>query len=157
MKTLIVILKIILMLGLVCLMFSPIISEYMSFRRDRKNKITHKRFRLVVFSFLYFVAITAVMVLLKDLALWIGSWSAVTWLTNRISIPGRVNYAVAVFAVMLINLIIGLIFKLLLNLVRIGLKKKDLVTPRGKDGEYTLFQKLERKILEFFNNETGFL
>ncbi len=151
----VVILKILLMLASVFVMMLPLLLEYLSYRRDCATGISHKRFRLMVFALFYCVAVTAAIILLQELIAWVGSWSWVSWLANKLSVPDRLVYSVEVFAVMVINLIIGLLFKMLLGLVRIGLKKKDLTKPK-KDGEYSLTQKAERKILKYFNDEKWF-
>lgn len=69
MKVLWFILKILIMLGLVAVVAIPLIGEYLSFRKDKKDKITYKRFRIFAYSVIYFIAITVVFVVLKDLLL----------------------------------------------------------------------------------------
>lgn len=156
MNVVMTLLKGLLMIGLVCLMAAPLLLEYLSYKKDREDGLSHKRFRLFVFSVVYFIAITVVMLLLEDLLQWIQSWRVIIWLSNQLAIPARVDYAVAVFAVILLNAGIGFLFKLLLKLVRIGLKKKELVKPKGKDGAYTRLQEAERAVLRFFHNEKWF-
>ena len=131
MEVLLFVLKLILLLAITGLMFSPIIAEYISFTRDRKKGVTHKRFRLFVFSVVYFIAITIVMMALKDLMLWIKSLSVISWLASRVAMPGRVDYTIAIFSVILINFGIGILFGLLLKLVRIGMSKK--ITEKKKE------------------------
>lgn len=156
MKFIIILLKIILMLALVLLVASPLIFEYLSFRKDKKNEITHKRLRVLLFTVLYFIVISIVLIAVKDLLVWIESWKLIKWLANKASIPARLTYAVGVFAVIALNFGIGLLFKVLLKFVRIGLKKKQIAEPKGKDGEFTWSQKVERAILKFFHNEKWF-
>lgn len=150
-------LEILLLFATVLLMLSPLFAELLSFNRDRKNKLTHKRFRLLVFSLVYICIITVLMSLFKYLVLWVGSLPFIEWLVNKFSAVGRFGYAVNVFAVILINFAIGAAFKFFVGFVRIGLKKKTLVYPRGTDGDFTSLQKVERKVIKFFNDEKWFL
>ena len=60
-------------------------------------------------------------------------------------------------AVIIINFIIGLLYRFFSKFVRIGLKKKDLITPKKKNGEFNWRQKLERKVIKFFHTETWFV
>lgn len=156
MNFLIFMLKVILMPALVCLMAAPLFLEYLSFRKDRDEGISHKRFRLLAFSVVYFLVITIVMVLLKDLLVWIRGWRFVVWLCNQLAVPARVDYAADVFAVILLNFGIGLLFELLLKLVRIGLKKSDPFKAK-ENGSFTLWQKAEQWILKKVNHEKWFL
>ena len=75
----IVVLKILLMLASVFVMFLPLFLEYLSYRRDCKTGISHKRLRLMVFALLYCAVITVVMVFLHELTARIGSWAWVSW------------------------------------------------------------------------------
>ena len=77
------------MLGLVAVVAIPLIGEYLSFRKDKKDKITYKRFRVFAYSVIYFIAITVVFVVLKDLLLWVESWKVIQWLGAKIAIPAR--------------------------------------------------------------------
>lgn len=156
MKVLWFILKILIMLGLVAVVAIPLIGEYLSFRKDKKDKITYKRFRVFVYSVIFFIAVTVVFVVLKDLLLWVKGWSVVQWLSAKIAVPARLDYAWSVFSVMALNLGIGLLYRLILHLVRIGLKKRDLVNPRKKDGSFSWSQKIERAVLNFFYKEKWF-
>ena len=61
------ILKILLMLCLVAVMGAPLLAEYLSFLKDKTDSITHKRFRIFVYSVVYFLVVTVLLVLLKDL------------------------------------------------------------------------------------------
>ena len=56
MNFLIFMLKVILMPALVCLMAAPLFLEYLSFRKDRNEGISHKRFRLLAFSVVLFTS-----------------------------------------------------------------------------------------------------
>lgn len=154
MDFIIVVLKILLTLASVFLMLSPLLSEYLSYKRDCESGISHKRFRLLLFAFLYCAVITIVMVFAKELIDWIESWKIVVWLARKIAVSKRFSYCLGVIAVMVINFMIGFFFRILLSLVRIGLKKKDLSAKAN--GVYTWAQKIERKILKFFNDEKWF-
>lgn len=150
------ILKILLMPLLVALVGAPLFAEYLSFRKDKQDGITHKRFRIFVYSVVFFLVTTVVLVLLKDLLIWIKSWSVMQWLGAKIALSGRTEYVMTVFAVMAMNLAIGVVFCLIGRLVRIGIKKADIVNPKGKDGEYTFLQRIERAVLRFFFHEKWF-
>lgn len=154
MDFIIVVLKILLTIASVFVMLFPLLSEYLSYKRDREEGITHKRFRLMLFAFIYCAVLTVVMVFAKELIDWIESWRIVVWLARKIAVSKRFSYCVGVIAVMIINFAIGFLFRILLSFVRIGLKKKDL--SGKKHGIYTRAQKIERKILEFFNDEKWF-
>lgn len=156
MNVLIFLLKVILMPALVFLMGLPLLLEYLSFRKDREKGISHKRFRLLLFSVVYFLGITIVLLILKDLVQWVSTWRIVTWLCNQLAVSARMQYALDIMGVILLNVCIGFLFWLLQRLVRIGLKKKDLHTPKGKDGKYTFLQKVERRVLRFFYHEKWF-
>lgn len=154
MEFIIFIFKILLLLAAVFVMMAPLLSEYLSFRRDREKGITHKRFRLLVFALVYCAVLTVLMVFLKDLLKWVESWNLVKWLVRKLAIRARTVYSLKVTAVMIINFAVGACFRILLPLVRIGLKKKDLSSKAV--GAYTWAQKIERKILAFFYDEKWF-
>lgn len=143
-------------IGLVVLMAAPLIAGYFSFKRDKKKGISYKRLRVMIFALVYGIVITLVMYLLKEFLLWLQTLSFVQWLAAKVSISGRTAYFVKVFVAILVNFGIGLLFRLLLKLVRIGLKKKELVKPKNKDGTYNWRQKAERRAIRFFHTETWF-
>ena len=151
----ITVLKILFMLVSVFIMLLPLFLGYRAFRRDCEKGISHKRFRLMFFAVTYTAALTVAMTFLGELVSWIGSWSWVSWIAGKISIPSRLIYCVEIIAVILINLAIGILFRVLMPLVGIGRKKKDLSKPK-KNGKFSLAQKIERRILKFFNNEKWF-
>ena len=148
--------KILVILAAVALMAAPFVMEYFTFRGDKKKKISYKRFRIVIYTAVYMIAVTLVLYLAKEVLLWVGNLSLVQWLSSKISVDTRVTYCVEVFAVILTNVAIGFLYVLIGKFVRIGLKKHDLVHPKKKDGTYTFFQKLERKMIRFFYTETWF-
>ena len=150
-----VVLKVLFILAMILLMALPFILEYLTFRSDKKNKITYKRFRVVVYTGIYMLAITIAMVLLTEFMQWLGSTTLVQWLVGKLALTSRQNYCTTVFVAILVNFIIGLAYWLISKLVRIGLKKRNLVKPK-KNGKFTWSQKTERKIIRFFHTETWF-
>lgn len=148
--------KILFMLVTVILMAAPFALEFYTFRRDKEKKITYKRFRIVVYTAVYVVAITIALFLLKEFVLWLGSLSVVQWIVNKIAVSSRLAYCAQVLIAILINFAIGLLYRFFCKFVRIGLKKKNLVTPKKKDGSFTWRQKVERRIIRFFHTETWF-
>lgn len=156
MKIIAVVLKILLMLGAVFIMMLPLLLEYLSYKRDCETGISHKRFRLTVFSLLYSIAITVTLIFINDIIAMISSWQWVSWIVNKLAVPRRLVYGAEVTAVMIINLVIGILFKMLLTPLRIGLKKLELIKPKKKGEKYSLRQRIIRKILKRFNNEKWF-
>ncbi len=155
MELLIFILKTLFILAAVVLMFAPLALEFYTFSRDKENKISFKRFRQVVYTAVYIVAITLVLYLFKELLLWLETLSFIQWLASNIAISSRVTYFGKVMVAILVNAAIGFLYRFVEKFVRIGLKKKDLVHPK-KNGSFTWAQKLERKVIRFFNTETWF-
>ncbi len=156
MDALIFLLKVLFILAAVILMAAPFAMEFITFRKDKEKKITYKRFIILVYTALYVIAVTVLLFILKELVLWIGSLSFIQWLANKISVNARISYFTKVFAVIAVNFAIGFIFRILSKFVRIGLQKKNLVSPKKKNGDFTFLQKFERKIIRFFHNETWF-
>ncbi len=146
-------LDVLVLIGIVVLTMLPVILEYLSFRRTCKKKISHRRFRYLLFATLYFIIITIVMMEVQGQLNKIGTWRFLIRLANLLSVPMKLNYVVKVLIACLLNLAIGLLFRLLASLLGIGLSKRDLATPRGVDGVYTFLQKMERKILKYFHHE----
>lgn len=156
MKFWVTVLKLLLMIALVVLVAAPFLAEYLSFRKDRKKKMSYKRFRIVLFTVFYAIAVTVALVFLTKLINWIGSFSLIQWLSARVSFSGRLPYMVKVLAIFAINFLIGGLFWLLSRPVRLGLKKKNLLIPKKKDGTFSWAQKAERAVLRFFHTETWF-
>lgn len=156
MTFLITLLKILFILASVLLMASPLIAEFGTFRRDKEKKITYKRFRVVVYTAVYVIAVTLALYLLKELILWLETLSFVNWLAAKIALSNRTIYFGQVFVAIAVNFAIGLLYRLFGRFVRIGLKKKDLVNPRKKGGGFTLRQRLERGVIRFFHTESWF-
>ena len=156
MKFLVVTLKILLIIALVALMAAPLLVEYFSYRKDKKAGISYKRFRIILYTLVYIIAITVAMYFLKEFFLWVESLSWIQWIVKKLAVSARTNYFGKVLITILVNFGIGFLYVFLQKLVRIGLAKKDLVTPKGKDGGYTKAQKRERKVIRFFHTETWF-
>ena len=153
---LIFLLKALFILAAIGLMAIPFVMEYKTFCRDKKNKISYKRFRILIYTVIYVVAVTIALYLLKNVILWLGSLPFMQWIGARIAVPARLSYFIKVLVAVLVNAAIGFLYVFISKLVRIGLKKKNLQTPKGKDGEFTRAQKIERKIISFFHTETWF-
>lgn len=151
-----VLLKILFIIAMLLLMAVPFAMEYFTFHRDKENKITYKRFRVLVYTGIYFVAITIAMYLLKEFFIWLQAQNFMQWLIIRIAPTSRGIYCGKVLVAVLANFGIGMLFYLLSKLVRAGMKKRDIVNPKKKDGTYSWSQKLERKVIRFFHNETWF-
>ncbi|MBQ2881231.1 MAG: hypothetical protein IJE40_03080, partial [Clostridia bacterium] len=80
------ILKILLILAMVFLMALPFIVEFYTFRRDKDKKITYKRFRIVVYTAVYILAVTIALYLLKEFILWLETLSFIQWIVNKIAL-----------------------------------------------------------------------
>ena len=151
------ILKILLILAMVFLMALPFIVEFYTFRRDKDKKITYKRFRIVVYTAVYILAVTIALYLLKEFILWLETLSFIQWIVNKIALSHRTVYFAKVLVAILVNIAIGFVYGIFCKFVRIGLKKKNLVDPKKKNGEFNWRQAAERKIISFFHTETWFL
>lgn len=158
-------LKALFILAMVSLPAIPFFLQSGTFHRDQKRKISYKRFRLVVYTLFYAIAVTLVMCLLRDVAAWFASLRLVQWfnslqfvqtLKSKLALSTRTAYFGRVIAVLAINFLIGFVHWLLGKLVRIGLKKKDLTTPKGKNGKFNWKQRAERAVIRFFCTETWF-
>ena len=146
-------LKILFMLTMPVLMAIPIAIEYFRFRKDERT-LKVSRFRLVVFTLCYTVAVTLVLLISTRLIEWIKTWGFVRWITSNIG-SYRTDYATSLYTVILINIIIGAGFVLLQSFVRIGLSKMNVTVP--KNGEFfTRIQEFERKLIGYFNREEWF-
>jgi len=149
-------LKVLFMLATVALMVAPIAMEFYTFHKDKENKISYKRFRIVVFTVIYAVAVTVALYLLKEFILWLETLSFIQWLVNKIALSGRIVYYGKVLVAILVNFAIGFIFRFLSKFIRIGLKNKSLTEPKKKNGKFTWRQLLECKVIRFFHTETWF-
>ena len=150
------VLKTVYIYATIMMMIVPFALEFYTFRRDKKKKITYKRLRLVIYTAIYIVLVTCVLRIFKEWVLWIESLSFVQWLANNIAVSSRVVYFAKVFVAVLVNFAIGMLYRLFSKFVRIGLKRKNLTTPKKKNGEFTWRQKTERKVISYFYTETWF-
>ncbi len=156
MSFLITLTKICLIMVSVLLMAAPFALEYITFGNDREGKITYKRFKTVIFTFVYLILVTIVLYLFKELGLWIGSWRFIQWISSRFATTGRVAYLIKLFATVFINFGIGALYIFLSKFFRIGMKKKDFVNPKKKNGKFSLGQRINRAVIKFFHTETWF-
>ena len=148
--------KVLIILATVLLMVVPFALEFYTFRRDKAKKITYKRFRIVVYTAIYIVGITIALYLLKEFVLWLETLSFIQWIVNKVALSTRIVYFGKVLVAVLVNFAIGLLYRFFSKFVRIGLKKKNLVVPKKKNGEFNWRQKVERKVIKFFHTETWF-
>ena len=151
-----ILLKVLFILASVILMAAPFLFEAFTFSRDKEKKISYKRFRMVIYTLVYVIVITVALYLLKEIVLWLESLSFIKWISQKIALPARLVYFGKVIVAVLVNFAIGILFVFLSKFVRIGMKKKNLVTPKKKDGEFTWGQKVGRAIIRFFHTETWF-
>ena len=136
------ILKSLFILAAIIFMVAPLALEFFAFRRDKEKKITYKRFRIVVYTVVYVIAITVALFLLKEFVLWLQTRSFVLWLTGKIAISSRTVYFGKVLVAILINFAIGALYRFFGRFVRICLEKKSLLTPKKKNGQFSWRQKI---------------
>ena len=142
--------KIFLMLFVICVMAIPFGLEYLRFRKDEKV-LKATRFRSVVFASVYTIAVTAALFVLTRLLEWIGSLGFIGWLLTSLG-TDRVKYVKDLYAVIFINIAIGFGFLILQSVVRAGLRKMDVTTPK-KEEAFTRIQMFEQKLIERFNTK----
>ena len=116
-------LKSLLILAMILLMALPFILEFFTMRSDKKNKISYKRFRMVVYTGVYILLMTIAMYLLKELFLWLETQSFIQWIVAKVAATAMAAYCSKVFVAILVNFGIGFLFFLLSKLVRVGMKK----------------------------------
>ena len=150
-------LKILVLLASVFVAALPFLLNWSARKKDKKKGISYKYFRVLVYCVVYVIVATVLLRELQGIYRTVASWSWVQWIAARISISARTQYYIKVFTTIFVNALIGFVYLLLQKLVRIGLKKKNLVMPAKKDGEFNWKQKAERAIIRFFHNETWFL
>ncbi|MBO5869000.1 MAG: hypothetical protein J6Q54_08835, partial [Oscillospiraceae bacterium] len=148
-------LKVLFVIAMLLVMAAPFLWEYSEFNGDKKKKISYKRFRMVVYTLIYIILITIALFLLKEFFLWVETLSFVQWLVQKLAPTDRTIYCAKVFVAVLVNFLVGIVHLLVGKLVRIGLKKRDLVNPK-RNGKFSWSQKLERKVIKFFYTETWF-
>lgn len=150
------IIKSLFILATIIFMAAPLALEFYTFRRDKENKISYKRFRIVIYTAIYVVAITITLLLFKEFILWLESLSFVQWIVGKIALSSRVTYCAKVIVAILVNFAIGFVYRFFGKFVRIGLKKKSILKPKKKNGEFSWGQKFERGIVKFFHTETWY-
>ena len=149
-------LKVLVIIAMLLLMAMPFIGEYLEFHKDKQKKLTYKRFRQVAYTLVYIIAITITIYVLKDMLIQLEQQDIIQWIVKKLALSDRFVYCAKVLVAILVNFAVGFLHGFLAKFVRIGLKKKDLVTPKKKNGEYSWAQKAERKIVKFFYTETWF-
>ncbi len=145
----------VLILAALVLMAFPFLLEAITYKLDAANKISYKRFRLVVFTLLYVTVVTVVLFLFKELFLWFESTALVKWMASSFAVDARISYCVKIIAAMFVNIAISFGFFFLGRLVSAGLKKKNLTDP-GEDGSFSWSQRAEIAVIRFFHTETWF-
>ncbi len=148
--------KTLIILAMVFVLVFPFALEFFTFKRDKKRGISHKRLRIIIYTFLYVIAVTVAMYLLKEFILWLETLSFVEWIANKAALSSRTVYFGKIVVAVLVNAAVVLLYRFIGKFVRIGLKKKNLAEPKKKDGEFSLGQKIERKIIRFFHKEAWF-
>ena len=121
---------VLIVLAMLLLLAAPFALEYHTFRRDKKNKISHRRFRVLVFAAVYIAAVTVALCVLRDQLREIASLPAVQWVLTNFAPPARLAYAAKAFSAVLVNSAVGFLFWLLRKIVRIGLKSGSITAPR---------------------------
>lgn len=157
MALLLFIIKILVMLLAVALMATPLLLEHRTIKKDIQNKIMYKRLRLVLLAIVYVFAISLVIHVLSDFKFTISNWSLFKWLGDKFAPFGQAFYFAKVYSVVLINLAIGLLYRLLKRMARSRIKARSLTVPAGKNGQFTFSQKVERKVIRMLHTETWFL
>ncbi len=162
MKELIFLIKILLILAAIAIMAFPLFVEYRRFKNNAKKGISYKRFRIIVFTLVYIIAVTLALRIVKDLLIWFESLEFIKQIIDFmnktfLSKAERFLYIAKLLITMAVNLAIGVLYMFFNGLVSLGLEKKDLKKPKGKDGSYTLGQRIERSVIKFFFTETWFL
>lgn len=143
-------------LALVLLMSAPFAIEFYSFRKDKDNKISYKRLRILLCTFGYICVVTLILYLFKEIGLWLQSLAFVQWIAQKLAFSTRTVYCSQVIGAILVNFAIGALFVFLGGFAKVGLKKKNLVDPQGESGNFDRKQKFERKVIRFFCTETWF-
>lgn len=150
------VIRILAMLAMSLFVAAPFVWEYITFRLDKKKKLTHKRFRMVLYTAVFLIVCTFCLSFYESILSWFENISYVQWLVRRLAPPERMLYALDVVSAILLNGAVAFVYVYISKLVRIGLKEKDLVNPAMADGKFSFAQKIERMVLRFFNKESWF-
>ena len=97
--------KLLIVLVFALLPIIPLGIEYLHFLKDKEKKISHKRFRLMIFSVIYVVALTIFFLIQQQIIGWISSLAFVQWLAMKLSVSDRFLYCTHVFAAIALNLL----------------------------------------------------
>ena len=151
----VVFLKVLFMIAMVLLMAAPFVAEYISFCDDKKKNLSFRRFRVLIYTAIYIVAVTIVLSLLNRFFAAVESLSFVRWVADHISESDKIEYFCKVFFAILLNVGVGALYLFLGRFVRIGLKKR-LDVPSKTEGVFSFWQKAEQKAIAFFHKETWF-
>ena len=155
------IVKILIVVLSVLAMAVPFLISAIRIYLDKRDKTRHKHLRVFIFSLIYCGLMTLALALVgrfyRTIEAWAMSIDFIARLSARVAVGDRVRYIAAVYGAILLNVGVGVLYLVMQNLSRIGLKKKDLTTPERKDGRFSRFQRLERKLIARLNNETGAL
>ena len=92
MEFLTIVIKSLIILAMVLLMAVPFALEFFTFSRDKANKISYKRFRIVVYTGIYVVLITVAMMLLHELFAWLEALSVVQWVVEKLAVSHQITY-----------------------------------------------------------------
>ncbi len=150
-------LKVLLILLSLLFLAIPFLLEWLTFHKDKKRKIGIRRFRMVIFTLVYVIAVTVVLYLLKELRLWFESLGLVQWVANQLAVSGRVQYCTQVVGAILVNIALGFLYVLLSKPLRIGLKKEpDQPTEQQEEKKTSFSQRMEQALNTIFNKEIWF-
>ena len=148
-----IIIRLVVILAAVLFMALPFLMEYYTFRADSKDGVSHKRFRIVIYTAIYVVAVTVALFLLKELLLWLESLSLIKWIASNVALNQRIPYFGKVAVAVLVNIAIGFGYVFFSKFVRIGMGKKEKSKPKNEDEKSDKKQKLGTKIINFFYAE----
>ncbi len=148
--------KILVIFAATLLMAAPFGMEYLTFKGDKRRKMSYKRFRVVIYTIIYAVLVTILLAVVTDICYWFRSLSWVQWIVDKLAVSHRIAYCSNVVVAVVLNFLIGFVYVFLSKFVRIGLKRMNLVKPKKKTGEFTHRQKFQRKVIKFFHKETWY-
>ena len=155
MKLLMLIVKSLIILAMILLMAAPFLMEYFTFVREKSKKISYRRTRMLIYTLVYTFVVTIVLNLIVGFFTWFEKLSFIVRLANMLSVSSKFTYTTTLLVTIMLNFGIGFLFWFIGRFVRIGYGKKDITKPNEK-GEFTFWQKFERKFIKFFHNETWF-
>ena len=150
------IIKLLFILGMAILPAIPFVLEYVSFRRELRQKsrvsaLLARRLGGAVYRPDHGRSVPC-----AGLFAWLESVSFVRQLVSALAIGERTVYFGKVIVALLVNFAIGMLYWLACRVIRAALCKSSLVEPAKKDGEFSFAQKLERRAVAFFHQEVFF-